>query len=167
MPACAPERGNSTPTLSAPPCARTIAGAASAAAAVPASSARRVRRVFIEFLPRFGANLEVRGHVGQVLLCLIPYLPDGRTTPHAAKRRSIPAAISNRRRSWPLRATSINPTGNPEPGMGSEIAHMSKKFHVDVLRKRSMFLVPNVLESCISAIVGAAIGVVGSTHASN
>src|SRR6266702_2909505 len=37
MPACAPERGSSTPTFSGPPCARTIAGAARSTLAVPAS----------------------------------------------------------------------------------------------------------------------------------
>ena len=44
MPASKPERGSSTPTFSGPLCARTIAGAAMAAAvtAAPASRRRRV-----------------------------------------------------------------------------------------------------------------------------
>src|SRR5437763_8656340 len=47
MPAWAPERGSSTPTLSVPPWARTIAGAAIAVvtAAAPASSRRRFNAV--------------------------------------------------------------------------------------------------------------------------
>src|SRR5688572_30430635 len=57
MLACAPERGSSTPTFSAAPWARTIAGAASrdVEATMPALKLRRVRLVFglrfIDFLP--------------------------------------------------------------------------------------------------------------------
>src|SRR5687768_13015386 len=57
MLACAPERGSSTPTFSAAPWARTIAGAASrdVEATMPALKVRRVRLVFglrfIDFLP--------------------------------------------------------------------------------------------------------------------
>src|SRR5437763_16213407 len=47
MPAWAPERGSSTPTLSVPPWARTIAGSAIAVvtAAAPASKRRRFNAV--------------------------------------------------------------------------------------------------------------------------
>src|SRR5262249_43025694 len=67
MLACAPERGSKTPTLSGPPCARTIAGVARrvAVAAEPASRARRLtldfRMSVIEFLPgRFLSDGRVR-----------------------------------------------------------------------------------------------------------
>src|SRR5207244_7156838 len=87
---------------------------------------------------------------------------------HAAKRRSTAAPIRNNLRSWPLRATSISPTGSPPArGSGSEIAQRSKKFTMLVLRETSWRLALNasrLLET--SAIVGATIGVVGSTSAS-
>jgi hypothetical protein len=49
---------------------------------------------------------------------------------HAARTRST-AAIRNNLRSWPLRATSISPTGSPPArGRGSEIAQRSKKLTI-------------------------------------
>jgi hypothetical protein len=52
------------------------------------------------------------------------------------------------------------------PGMGIEIEQLSKKFQVSVLRSSSMFLKLKVRVSCISAIVGATIAVVGIIQAS-
>jgi NAD(P)-dependent dehydrogenase (short-subunit alcohol dehydrogenase family) len=57
---------------------------------------------------------------------------------YAAKSRSIAAAIRNNLRSWPLRATSISPTGSPPTrGSGIEIAQRSKKLTSAGLRRIS------------------------------
>src|SRR6266446_7993712 len=54
---------------------------------------------------------------------------------YAPNNFSTAAAIRRSRRSWPLRAASIRPTGKPSPrGSGSEIAHRSKKLTIAALR---------------------------------
>ena len=84
-----------------------------------------------------------------------------------ASALSTAAAILNRRRSWPLRPTSISPAARPLcRGNGSDIAHRSKKLAGLVLRRSIAFLRPKSSGTATSASVGATIGVVGSTSAS-
>src|ERR1041385_3138436 len=81
MPAWKPERGSSTPTFNAAPCARTMAGAGSVAVteAVPASRRRRGSVVFMESSLELCANLEALSRPGQANIVMhYNILRDGR-----------------------------------------------------------------------------------------
>src|SRR5438445_11713983 len=86
---------------------------------------------------------------------------------HAARTRSTAAAIRNTLRSWPLRATSISPTGSaPARGRGSDIAQRSKQLTIAGLRSTIPLLAVKPALLATSVIIGATIGVVGTTSAS-
>src|SRR5215204_3424263 len=130
------------------------------AAAAPLSKRRRVsdeRREFdMAVLPLDSRRMVgVQGAIAQA-------------DPHQPTRTfSTAAAMRNSRRSWPLRAISIKPTGRPVVrGSGSEIAHKSKKLARPVLRRSRKFLVLKMSGSATLLILGATIGVVGMTSAS-
>jgi hypothetical protein len=86
----------------------------------------------------------------------------------AVKSRSTAEAIRNSLRSCPFRATSMSPTGNPPArGIGSEIAHRSRKFTRLVLPASREDLAAKPSGVVLSESKGATIFVVGMIRASN
>jgi len=66
-----------------------------------------------------------------------------------------------------LLVVARNETGRPlSRGSGNEMAQQSKKFQIEVLRSSMAFLRANTSGGAISSMVGATIGVVGSTSTS-